>query len=34
VATYARYGRILDNYFTANLLDNLPVEENRKSVKI
>jgi len=34
VATYTRCGGILNNHFIANLLENPPVEEYRKSVKI
>jgi len=34
VATYARNDRIFNDLFTANLLQNLPVKKNCKSVKI
>ena len=34
VATYARNGEIFNNGFTANLLENQPVKEFGKSVKI
>ena len=34
VATYARCGGIFDIHLTANLLGNLPVKKNCKSVKI
>ena len=34
VATYVRCGGIFDIHITANLLGNLPVKKNCKSVKI
>jgi len=34
MATYTRCGGILNNHFAANLLENLPVEEFWKSVKM
>ena len=34
VSTYAKCGWILNNHFTANLLENLPVKEMWISVKV
>jgi len=34
VATHARYGEIINSPVAVNLLENFPVKESRKSVKI